>query len=137
MARLRPRLEVEGCLFTHVEPWLDPEKIEDLWYFEGPPETPEQVARIFAAVPTRVMFVGHYHRWLMVTPEGVRPWSGDVAVVLDAGDRYLVAIHAVCREVCPVRHGDESADLLRSGAGWLRLPPLSAVGVSLGSPESL
>src|SRR5262249_28215693 len=43
MGRLQPRLEVEGCLFTHVEPWLDPEKIEDLWYFNGPPETPEQV----------------------------------------------------------------------------------------------
>src|SRR4051794_32179639 len=28
MAGLRPRLEIEGCLFTHVEPWLDPEKVE-------------------------------------------------------------------------------------------------------------
>ena len=47
-------LDVEGCLFTQVEPWLDPEKIEDLWYFDGPPETPEQVARSFAAVATPV-----------------------------------------------------------------------------------
>jgi len=39
MGELRPRLEIDGCLFVHVEPWLDPEKIEDLWYFEGPPET--------------------------------------------------------------------------------------------------
>ncbi len=100
MGRLRPRLEVEGCLFTHIEPWLDPEKIEDLWYFDGPPETPEQVARIFAAVSNRVMFVGHYHRWLLVTPEGLQSWSGDEPTVLEVGNRYLVAIHAVCARKC-------------------------------------
>ena len=102
MGRLRPRLEVEGCLFTHVEPWLDPEKIEDLWYFDGPPETPEQVARIFAAVPNRVMFVGHYHRWLLVTPEGIQPWAGESPIVLEVGNRHLVAINAVCQGKCAV-----------------------------------
>ena len=51
MGSLQPRMEVDGCLFAHVEPWLDPEKIEDLWYFEGLPETTERVARSFAAVP--------------------------------------------------------------------------------------
>jgi predicted phosphodiesterase len=100
MGRLQPRLEVEGCLFTHVEPWLDPEKIEDLWYFDGPPETPEQVARIFAAAHNRVMFVGHYHRWLLVTPEGIQPWGGDGPIVLEAGNRHLVAINAVCQGKC-------------------------------------
>jgi hypothetical protein len=100
MGSLRPCLEIQGCLFTHVEPWLDPEKIEDLWYFDGPPETPEQVSRIFASVPNRVMFVGHYHRWLLVTPEGLQPWSGDRPTVLEAGNRYLVAVHAVCAGRC-------------------------------------
>jgi predicted phosphodiesterase len=100
MGRLQPRLEVEGCLFTHVEPWLDPEKIEDLWYFDGPPETPEQVSRIFTSVPNRVMFIGHYHRWLLVTPEGLQPWSGDEPTVLGVGSRYLVAVHAVCAGRC-------------------------------------
>jgi hypothetical protein len=100
MGRLRPRLEVEGCLFTHVEPWLDPEKIEDLWYFEGPPETPERVARVFAAAPNRVMFVGHYHRWLLVTPEGLRDWPGEEPIALEAGGRFLVAVHAVCAGRC-------------------------------------
>jgi predicted phosphodiesterase len=102
MGRLQPRLELEGCLFTHVEPWLDPEKIEDLWYFDGPPETPEQVARIFAAVSNRVMFVGHYHRWLLVTPEGLQPWEGEGPILLRAEERYLVAIHAVCAGKCAV-----------------------------------
>ena len=98
--RLQPRLEIEGCLFTHVEPWLDPEKIEDLWYFEGPPETPEQAARSFAAVPNRLIFIGHYHRWLLATPEGVQPWVGDRPIILDAAHRYLVAVHAVCDGRC-------------------------------------
>jgi hypothetical protein len=100
MGRLRPRLEIGGCLFTHVEPWLDPEKIEDLWYFDGPPETPEQVARIFVAAPNRVMFVGHYHRWLLVSPEGIRPWSGEGPIILEPRNRYLVAVHAVCDGKC-------------------------------------
>jgi predicted phosphodiesterase len=119
MGRLQPRLEVEGCLFTHVEPWLDPEKIEDLWYFDGPPETPEQVARIFAAAHNRVMFVGHYHRWLLVTPEGIQPWGGDGPIVLEAGNRHLVAINAVCQGKCALFETERSLltpfDLGRGG----------------------
>src|SRR3982751_4027152 len=45
MSSLQPRLEIDGCLFTHVEPWLDPHKIEDLWYVEGPPDSAEKLAR--------------------------------------------------------------------------------------------
>lgn len=37
MAALQHRLEVEGCLFTHVEPWLNPEELTDLWFVGGPP----------------------------------------------------------------------------------------------------
>src|SRR3954447_7614199 len=96
MGRLRPPLGGGGCLFPHVEPRLDAEKIEDLWYFDGPPETPEQLARIFEAAPNRVLFVGHYHRWLLVTPEGLQPWAGEGPTVLEAGGRYLVSVHAVC-----------------------------------------
>jgi hypothetical protein len=43
------------------------------------------------------MFIGHYHRWLLVTPEGSQPWSGDGPIELKAGNRYLVAINAVCQ----------------------------------------
>ena len=93
-------LDVEGCLFSHVEPWLDPEKIEDLWYFDGPPETPEQVARSFAAVAHRLIFVGHYHRWLLATLEGHQPWLGDRPIVLDDAHRYLVSVHAVSDGRC-------------------------------------
>jgi len=62
LASLQPRLEIDGCHFSHVEPWLDPSDIVDLWYFEGPPGTDEKVARIFNSVPNRVMFAGHRRR---------------------------------------------------------------------------
>jgi predicted phosphodiesterase len=100
LGRLRPRLEVEGCLFTHIEPWLDPEKLEDLWYFEGPLDTPERVAQIFGAAPNRVMFVGHYHRWLLVSPEGLQPWAGEGPIILRPEGRHLMVVHAVCDGKC-------------------------------------
>jgi hypothetical protein len=100
MGSLQPRMEMDGCLFAHVEPWLDPEKFEDLCYFEGLPETPDQLARSFAAVPNRIIFVGDFHRWLLSTPDGIRPWVGDRPIVLDAAHRYLVAVHAVYDGAC-------------------------------------
>jgi Calcineurin-like phosphoesterase superfamily domain len=95
MARLQPRLEVDGCLFTHVEPWLDPHNIEDLWYFGGPPDSAEKLARSFSAVPDRILFMGHMHRWLLGAPGGVLPWSGERPLYLDRNGRYLVVVHAV------------------------------------------
>jgi hypothetical protein len=100
MGGLQPRLEIDGCLFTHVEPWLDPHKIEDLWYLGGPPDSPEKLARSFAAVPHRVLFVGHLHRWLLGTPGGPLPWRGEGPVRLDIRTRYLVVVHAVWDGKC-------------------------------------
>lgn len=45
MGRLQPRLEIAGCLFSHVEPWLNPEELADLWYLDGPPDTTEKLTR--------------------------------------------------------------------------------------------
>jgi predicted phosphodiesterase len=95
MGSLQPHLEIDGCLFTHVEPWLDPHTVEDLWYFHGPPDSPEKLARSFAATRQRVLFIGHLHRWLLGTPDGLLPWRGDRPVCLDATRRHLVVIHAV------------------------------------------
>lgn len=96
MSSLKPRLEIEGCLFQHVEPWLDPNDIVDLWYFGGVPDTPEKVARIFQAVPNRIAFAGHYHRWLMATPDGVADWVGESIVRLAEPGRYFIVIGALC-----------------------------------------
>ena len=102
MGRLRPRLEMEDCLFTHVEPWLDPEKIEDLWWFEGYPDTPDRASQSFAAVHHQAMFVGHFHRWFLVTPDSTDSWAGERSVVLDPNRRYLIGIGAVVEGWCAV-----------------------------------
>lgn len=96
MTTLRPRLEVEGCYFTHVEPWLDPETLADLWYFDGPPDEHRKLGRIFDAVPHRAMFAGHFHNWLLATPDGIADWNGDTSIHLSLGERYFVVIGALC-----------------------------------------
>lgn len=94
MTALKPRLEIEGCLFTHVEPWLNAEDVADLWYFEGPPDTRAKLDRIFTATSQRIMFGGHFHRWLLASPEEVTPWNGKAPVRLDRG-RWFVVINAL------------------------------------------
>jgi hypothetical protein len=116
MGSLQPRLEIDGCLFTHVEPWLDPHKVEDLWYFDGPPDSPEKLARSFAAVPHRVVFMGHLHRWLLGTPGGVLPWRGEGQLRLDNANRYLVVIHAVWAGKCAL-FDTKTGDLTPFGEG--------------------
>lgn len=96
METLRPQMVLEDCFFQHVEPWLDPTKLEDLWYFEGMPERPEQLARIFTAVPQRVLFAGHFHRWLWARPGGVTAWRGLTPAWLDPRDRHFVAVGPLC-----------------------------------------
>jgi predicted phosphodiesterase len=95
MTSLRPRLDIAGCHFTHVEPWLNPEKIADLWYYEGPPDEHRQLKRIFDAVPNRLMFAGHFHKWLLAAPDGIEPWFGDRPVCLKER-RYFVVVGALC-----------------------------------------
>ena len=102
MSSLQPRLEIDGCLFTHIEPWLDPNKIDDLWYFEGLPETQEKLNRSFAAMPHRVMFIGHYHSWLVGSTAGIFPWNGEKPVKLDATQQHLVVVNAVCHGYCAI-----------------------------------
>ncbi len=95
MSTLRPRLEIEGCLFTHIEPWLNPENLADLWYGNGPPESADQLTRIFSSVTNRVMFSGHYHIWLAATPTEVQTWDGIQPIMLDDG-RFFVVVNALC-----------------------------------------
>src|SRR6185503_13350558 len=95
MTTLRPRLEIAGCYFAHVEPWLDPENVTDLWYFDGPPDDEEKLARIFQAVPNRHIFAGHFHQWLVATPERLLGWLGYEPILLDPG-RFFVVIGALC-----------------------------------------
>ena len=96
MTSLRPRLDIAGCHFTHVEPWLNPEDIVDLWYFEGPPDEHGKLERIFSAVPNRVMFAGHYHKWLLATSDEISNWNGERPIRLLDNQRYFVVVGALC-----------------------------------------
>jgi predicted phosphodiesterase len=102
MRTLQPTLTREDCLFTHVEPWLDANDLLQLWYFEGLPDTPEKLARSFAAVSQRVLFSGHVHKWFLATPAGPIPWDGSAPIRLAPPERYLVVLHALVRGHCAV-----------------------------------
>ncbi len=93
---LRPQLEIAGCLFQHVEPWLNPEDPADLWYLGGAPDSAEKIARIFAAMPNRIAFGGHYHRWFATSQHEIISWSGDRPLDLSLPNRYFVAVGALC-----------------------------------------
>ena len=82
MGSLKPRLVIEDCYFSHVEPWLDPESLEHLWYFDGMPESVQRRELIFAAQPQQILFAGHYHRWMLVSPERTEAWDGRVPICL-------------------------------------------------------
>jgi hypothetical protein len=102
MGTMQPHLVVDGCRFSHVEPWLDARKVENLWFYDGPPDTPEKVSRSFGAVPERCLFVGHFHRWLVMTPDGRVAWDGESALALTGEFRYLVVVAPVVLGWCAV-----------------------------------
>lgn len=89
---LRPRLEVGGAHFSHVEPWLDLGDPADLCYYGPPPETAEAAARSCAAVPHPWIFLGHFHRWGLVTLEGPTGWRGQAPIVLDPARRWVCTL---------------------------------------------
>jgi len=100
LATLRPRLEIDGCLFSHVAPWLDATDIRQLWHVEDEPLSPPLVARSLDAVPHRVIFLGHFHRWFVATRAGRLPWDGRSALRLDPAERSLVFINGVVEGWC-------------------------------------
>lgn len=95
MTTLQPRLTRWECHFSHIEPWLDPEKLDDLWYYDGPPNQLHKLDRIFGAVPSRTLFCGHYHQWILSRPQSVEPWQGEGPIRLNT-DRYFVVVAALC-----------------------------------------
>jgi hypothetical protein len=99
-AQLQPQLEIDGCLFKHIEPYLDAENLLDLWSYGGAGRL--DLPRSFASVPHRRIFMGHLHRWQLATPAEVLPWNGSGPVHLDEQTRYLVVMHAVQQGWCAV-----------------------------------
>ena len=106
MTSLRPRLEFEDCLITHVEPYRDAEDINELWSFESD-STP---GLSFASSSHRIMLHGHHHRWRATTPEGAVDWDCFHPLMLDPDRRYLIQVGAVCDGRCGVL--DTTANVL-------------------------
>ena len=108
MPMLQPRLELDGCLFTHVEPWLDSTDVAQLWHYEGPPENLKKIRRSFAATSARLLFVGHFHRWVAARTDAVLTWRGDEVLHFEPEKRYLVGIAAVCNGASAILDLSES-----------------------------
>src|SRR5262245_23398004 len=98
MATMQPRLVLGECHFSHVEPSVDPHDAQALWSFdeEGPLDFAGRARRSFAAATQRLVFVGHYHRWLAVTASGPVDWRGGGPLSLAGPGRDLVGGGAVC-----------------------------------------
>lgn len=107
-ASLKPWLEIDGCRFQHIEPFLDSKELEDLWAYgsDGVLDPP----RSFAACPHQRIFMGHIHRWELITPTGIVTWSGRESIRLDIAQRYLAVIHAVQQGWCALY--DTTEDVL-------------------------
>ena len=110
MLRLRPRMELAGALFGHVLPSLEPTDIQQPWYVVPFPESAQSAAAEFSAYPHRRMFIGHYHRWAIVTPDGPVDWSGERPFAFSPAERYLAVVAAVCDGYCALY--DTEADVL-------------------------
>lgn len=89
--RLRPWLDLGGCRFQHIDPHLDPEKLEDLWQF---PTAEERIAGL-ARCPHARVFVGHLHGWGLFSPQGQIDWDGKETLHYQAGQRYLTIVNSV------------------------------------------
>jgi hypothetical protein len=99
-SRLEPQIVVENCRFSHIEHWLNPATIEDLWHFDGMPDSLERASLSFNAVTERLLFMGHYHRWLVVSSDGTVRWDITQPLVLAPPDRHLVVLGAVVDGWC-------------------------------------
>ena len=100
-AALAGRLHVGDCLIGHFQAWMDPADPEQPWYWNGVPASADELARNFAATDRRLLFMGHYHRWLVARPGGVLDWQGPGTFRFEGG-RHLVVVPAVCDGWCVV-----------------------------------
>lgn len=92
LAGMQPRLEIGGCHFSHADPYLDPHDPVAFYLAAGEPDTLDRAAPSFAAVPHRVCFMGHYHRWLVTSDAGPVAWDGRTPIILDPARRFVVVV---------------------------------------------
>lgn len=104
LATMQPRLVLADCHFSHVEPSLDPRDAQALWSFdEGEPlDFAGRARRSFAAVGERLVFLGHYHRWLAVAEKETLDWRGKEPLNLAGSERCFVVMAAIFQGHCGI-----------------------------------
>lgn len=91
-ATWQPRIELDGYHFSHVPPWLNPNELADLWYFDGPDDTTEKLARSLAVGKHPAYFTGHFHQWMAGTASGPLPWREHTPLAFAPGERYVIHV---------------------------------------------
>jgi len=89
-ATLQPQVSIENCRFSHVEPWLNPTIIEELWHFDPVASSLDSAIRSFEAAPEQFLFIGHYHGWALTSTDGPIAWDGTEPLSFDSDKRYFV-----------------------------------------------
>lgn len=97
-ATLKPRLDLGGWRFQHIDPQLDPTDGTDLWLFT----TDEERTAGFARCGLERFCMGHLHDWRVHNCERRLDWTGEDPIRFPEGEARLVAVHAVCRGWCAV-----------------------------------
>jgi predicted phosphodiesterase len=92
MANMRPKLELADCHFSHVDPYLDPTDVLSLWMAAEKPNSLEMAMPSFAATPQRILFLGHYHRWIVIDDCGVVNWDATSPLWLNPDQRFLIVV---------------------------------------------
>ena len=96
MSTLLPRMELDGCLFAHREPWLDCSDVYQIWHVDDAMLPAEAIEKSFAAVPHRSIFIGHFHCWRALSREGPLPWEGEGPLLLPDDCPTMVVVAAIC-----------------------------------------
>ncbi len=61
-----------------------------------------------AATSSRLLFVGHFHRWVAASVNAILPWHGSEPLYFEPGMRYLVSIGAACHGASAILDLSES-----------------------------
>lgn len=103
MRSMQPRLQIEGCHFSHKDASIDPHDVEQLWGSEEfSRDLDARATAAFGANRHARQFMGHYHCWWAATPNGPLPWDGSKPLELVPHERYVVVIAAVFHGRCAV-----------------------------------
>ena len=91
---LHSHFELDDLLFSHSFPSQDP--TDPVAYYLGSrPGEGGAADASFASFDHRIIFIGHFHRWFVSTPDSCLSWDGSDPIEFARDQRYLIVVHAV------------------------------------------